>query len=154
MKETGVVTTYFEDRGFGYVTRKGKKDVFFHITNGKGVKPGRNPKKGDRFIFEVVEVVKKGEKKLMASPWCFDEDWEQVAKQEKAVSLPDSATKPLIEKVEAEADGNIAEKPTVVFRKPNEVKGARKYHEENGAHKDHHRSKGNAKNWKKEAGLV
>jgi cold shock CspA family protein len=157
----GIVKNYIPDRGFGFITVKNGKDLFFHIKAGKNIRAGesgpefskskltREPKAGDRIMFEAVQ----GERGMVALPWCFAEDWEQAAKQEKAASLPDSATKPLVEKVEIEADGNIAQKPTT-FRKPDEVKGVKKYRGENGMRKDRHRNEGTHKNWKKEAGLV
>ena len=37
MRETGTIKRYFPDRGFGFIARHGQTDLFFHISDSRGV---------------------------------------------------------------------------------------------------------------------
>lgn len=91
------------DKNFGFIAVAGKKDVFFHLKNGKTMeeKNGRpefsqknvlrEPKKDDAIIFEAVQ----SEKGPRASHWAFLEDYTRV--MEAIASRPrptDDAKKP------------------------------------------------------------
>lgn len=99
--KSGIVKKYVADRGFGFIKTKDSGDVFFHINNGRHPvavlaevvnserKAIGDPKEGDQIMFEVV----KGQKGLMASPWCFAEAWECA---EKELGTPPATEKEII----------------------------------------------------------
>ena len=52
MREQGVIKRFYQDRGFGFIGRAGKQDVFFHIHD---VEPGAAEiREGGRAEFEVT----------------------------------------------------------------------------------------------------
>lgn len=58
MTEQGIVVRYFPDKGFGFIQREGKEDIFFHKADyPKGVAP----REGDRLEFDGVPG-KEGQK--------------------------------------------------------------------------------------------
>jgi len=57
----GTVKFYNEKRGFGFITREGGDDVFFHVTD---VEEKRYLEQNDKVEFEVVEG-REGKKKAV-----------------------------------------------------------------------------------------
>ena len=49
--ERGIIKSWNDDRGFGFIGRPGKIDVFFHISNIQS--DGWRPQKGDNVVFEA-----------------------------------------------------------------------------------------------------
>lgn len=110
--ESGIVKNYMADRGFGFIKMEDRKDIFFHVKNGKNVTAGRSepelsfrnarcavdPKAGDRLMFELEQ----GQKGLTANPWCFAEDWKRVKKE--IDSRPVSVDEPVSKKTETPFD--------------------------------------------------
>ena len=58
--ETGTVKTFNAERGFGFITRPGQDDVFFHVTDVKGREQLAT---GDRVEFGIGEG-RKGPKAI------------------------------------------------------------------------------------------
>jgi cold shock protein len=51
---TGVITKYFEDRGFGFIRPDdGGGDLFFHVEGFVGLPWGMKPGEHDRVSFEI-----------------------------------------------------------------------------------------------------
>ena len=50
----GVIKTIAADRGFGFITREGEKDLFFHAKNLKGIR-FEELRVGDTLSFEIGE---------------------------------------------------------------------------------------------------
>jgi hypothetical protein len=96
--ETGVIK-FFDSRDnkrFGFVTMKGKEEIFFHFNDGENIKAGksepvfsdgklkREPKKGDLVMF-YISLGYKGPK---ATPWGFADDYERAKKEIAARPAP------------------------------------------------------------------
>jgi CspA family cold shock protein len=48
---TGTVKFFNTDKGFGFITREGESELFFHISDVRG----QEPREGDKVEFEVGE---------------------------------------------------------------------------------------------------
>lgn len=64
--ERGVLTKWDDERGFGFLKpAAGGRDVFVHAT---AIRPGRRPKDGDQFEYEVTTDAKGRRKAAWARP--------------------------------------------------------------------------------------
>jgi len=50
--ETGYIKAWNDDRGYGFIGRPGKLDVFLHISMVSG---NWRPEKGDKVMFDIVK---------------------------------------------------------------------------------------------------
>lgn len=132
MYATGVVKSFISEKGFGFIeTKKGEKNVFFHISKGKKIKQlekdavvfsdfkkeTRVPIVGDRLVFESAQ----GEKGLFAVSWGFLESTETALRPtgEREMKLPATAKKiaVLIEDTSAAHGGKTMRQRSVVQTK-------------------------------------